>query len=228
MSDPRDEFISRVVKGRSFVDVGGLWGTVAEKPSVAWGAGASRVGMFDITPEGESLWQRFHERLKEKGVPECECRVGDVAEYAGDRYDVVHCAGVLYHHPNPLQIITGLRRMAGEYLVFTSAITQTHIENEEGRVEVPESGVLFIPALTARERAVLTRYWAKFEVAAEGITHPAKYHLTELNATAFGPWWFLPTAHAFKRMTESCGFECIDERSWWNNNAHTLLCRVVA
>ena len=31
MNDPRDEYISQVAKGKSFADVGGLWGTVSEK-----------------------------------------------------------------------------------------------------------------------------------------------------------------------------------------------------
>ena len=31
--DLRDDYIRRVVRGRSFADVGGLWGTVNEKVS---------------------------------------------------------------------------------------------------------------------------------------------------------------------------------------------------
>ncbi len=225
MTDPRDVFVSRVVRGKSFVEVGGLWGTVAEKVSVAHRAGASHVAMFDVTPEGEELWTKFHSRLKDLGVPGCECYVGDIAVYKGRRYDVVHCAGVLYHHPNPLEIITGLRRMTAEYLILTSCITATHIENAEGVLEVPESGVLFIPGLTDSERRVLAAYWASYGVHAEGITHPCNYRLNELNASDMGPWWFLPTAHAMRSLARVCGFDVIDEQTWWNNNAHTLLCR---
>jgi hypothetical protein len=227
MSDPRDLFIARVASGKSFVEVGGLWGTVAEKVSVAHKAGASHVAMFDVTPEGEELWTKFHHRLREQGVPSCECYVGDIAAYRGRRYDVTHCAGVLYHHPNPMEIITGLRRMTAGHLVLTSCITQTTIENAEGRMEVPESGVLFIPALTDRERRILTAYWSTFGVQAEGITNPCGYRLSEVNATDMGPWWFLPTAQAMRSMVRVCGFEVEDEISWWNNNAHTLLCRAV-
>ena len=32
--DPRDRFIHRVTAGRSFVDVGGLWGTINERVTV--------------------------------------------------------------------------------------------------------------------------------------------------------------------------------------------------
>ena len=41
--DIRDVFIRRVATGRSFVDVGALWGTVNEKVSVAKGAGATTM-----------------------------------------------------------------------------------------------------------------------------------------------------------------------------------------
>jgi hypothetical protein len=34
-SDPRDVFLGRVARGRTFADVGGLWGVVNEKVSVA-------------------------------------------------------------------------------------------------------------------------------------------------------------------------------------------------
>jgi len=39
-TDPRDLYIAQVIAGKTFVDVGGLWGTVNEKVSVAYQAGA--------------------------------------------------------------------------------------------------------------------------------------------------------------------------------------------
>jgi hypothetical protein len=227
MTDPRDVFVSRVVSGRSFVDVGGLWNTVAEKVSVAHAAGATRVAMFDVTPADSELWPRFRRRLDELGVPACDCEVGDVASYRGQGHDVVHCAGVLYHHPNPLEILAGLRRMTRGHLVLTSCITRTRIANAAGELTVPEAGVLFIPALTPAERRVLAAYWSEFGVQAEGVTHPCTYRLSRLDAAEMGPWWFLPTAQALRSMVRVCGFEIVDEASWWNDNACTILCRPV-
>ena len=43
MSDVRDTYISQVVAGKSFADVGGLWGTVNEKVSVAHTHGRMRA-----------------------------------------------------------------------------------------------------------------------------------------------------------------------------------------
>ena len=48
--DPRDRFIHEVSKDKSFVDVGGLWGTVNERVSVAHAAGARELAMLDISP----------------------------------------------------------------------------------------------------------------------------------------------------------------------------------
>ena len=46
--DYRDDFIARVVRGKSFVDVGGLWGTVSEKVSVAHAAGAAQREVMNV------------------------------------------------------------------------------------------------------------------------------------------------------------------------------------
>src|SRR5260370_410077 len=73
MSDIRDVFISRVVDGRSFAEVGGLWGTVNEKVSVAHQRGAQALAMFDTAPEGHMWWQKFEERRASLNVPDVRC-----------------------------------------------------------------------------------------------------------------------------------------------------------
>jgi hypothetical protein len=79
MSDPRDEFISRVVKGKTFADLGGLWGAVNEKVSVAHKAGATRLTMIDRITKQEEDWRLFHERCRNLGVPEVECICQDIS-----------------------------------------------------------------------------------------------------------------------------------------------------
>jgi len=44
-----NEWIKQYVQGKTFVDVGRLWGTVNEKVSVAAKAGARETSMIDIT-----------------------------------------------------------------------------------------------------------------------------------------------------------------------------------
>ena len=78
MKDPRDAFITKVVKNKSFADVGGLWGTVNEKVSVAHAGGASTLAMVDISPPGDVLWERFEERRQTLQLPEVQAISGDV------------------------------------------------------------------------------------------------------------------------------------------------------
>ena len=56
MSDARDTYISQVAAGKSFADVGGLWGTVNEKVSVAHTHGARALTMIDVSPPDTELW----------------------------------------------------------------------------------------------------------------------------------------------------------------------------
>jgi hypothetical protein len=133
---------------------------------------------------------------------------------------VVHCSGVIYHHPSPLALLLALRKVTSGHLVLTSAVQQEHIENQYGTYSMPPSGVLFVPALSATERLILGTYW-KEKAGVEsclGITETVDW-----NANDFGPWWWLPTPKALAGMSESCGFEVLDQAPTWNGNASTLL-----
>jgi len=100
MDDPRDYFISRVVQGKSFLEVGGLWGIVSEKVSVAHRFGARSLTIIDVTSPDSSLWSSFRSRMLEKGIPDCVAISGDICETSfNEIFDVVHCSGVLYHLP---------------------------------------------------------------------------------------------------------------------------------
>lgn len=220
MVDPRDVFIGKAVRGRTFADVGGLWGTVNEKVSVAHKQGATELAMIDVTTEGGDLWHAFDERMRTQRIAGYRKVVADVCLVEGLAFDVVHCSGVLYHHPNPQQLLGALRRMTREHLVLSSAITQEVVENEHGTYRIPPSGVLFVPALNDKERAILAAYWRAVGADVHGITVPVKYR-----ATDFGPWWWLPTAESMVAMASAAGFEVLDRASIWGGNAHTLLCR---
>jgi len=219
-TDIRDRFIARVVKGKSFADVGGLWGVVNEKVSVAHAAGAASVSMVDITPKGAELWQHFEERMKDSGISEYGCLPGNICEFRDTVFDVVHCSGVLYHHPSPMMILDALHRVTREHLVLTSAITQETIKNELGTYRVAPSGTIFIPALDAGERAILGRYWEDAGAEIDGIHHAAEFSVDE-----FGPWWWLPTGYSLLAMCRAAGFDVLDEGHAWNDNAYTLLLR---
>jgi hypothetical protein len=227
--DLRDDFIARVVRGRSFVDVGGLWGTVNEKVSVAARCEARTLTMVDIAPAGNDLWVAFTERLASLGIGGCGCISSDVCALVANgiapEFEVVHCSGVLYHHPNPIWFLETLRRIATKHLVLTSAVTQESVSNDLGTYHIPLSGVIFVPALDQRERSILSKYWVeKAGVGGcTGITEPVRW-----NTRDFGPWWWLPTPRAMLAMAECVGFRVLDSGPTWNGNAYTALLEVVA
>lgn len=223
MSDPRDVFIQRVVGGKSFADVGGLWMTVNEKVSVAAKAGASRLAMLDLSVPDSEWWPKFRNRMESLGIRGVQEQIVDIAEYRGEKHDVVHCSGVLYHHPNPMTILSGLRRATREHLVLTSAVTQTKIENEFGTYTVPSSGAIFVPALNDQERKILSRYWQAIGVGVHGITEVVPYRIEEDNSFDAGPWWWLPTPACMNAMAEAAGFKLVDHAPSWGVNAHTSL-----
>ncbi len=220
MADARDVFVGRVVRGKTFADVGGLWGTVSEKVSVAHGHGASELTMIDVTEEGGALWTAFEARMQAAGIQDHRCVSSDVCAVEDLAFDVVHCSGVLYHHPNPQLLLGALRRLTREHLVLSSAITQETVSNAKGTYRIPPSGVLFVPALGDAERAILAEYWRGAGAEVHGITTPVRYSPDD-----FGPWWWLPTARSMAAMASAAGFEVLEGASIWGGNAHTLLLR---
>jgi len=222
--DIRDRYIARVAKGKTFAEVGGLWGTVSEKVSVASKYGAVSLTMIDAMPASMHWWQDFRDRMTSLNIANYHCINRDITQIQladiGEPYDVVHCAGVLYHHPHPLQILVALRQITREHLVFTSAITQEVIENELGRYQIPASGVMFIPALDDAERAILTAYWQLYinNSPLIGITEKAVFDMNN-----FAACWWLPTATALEAMCKVAGFKVLDKGLAWDNNVLTLL-----
>ena len=228
MSDPRDRYIGRVVNGKSFADVGGLWGTVNEKVSVAHKCGANALTMIDVSPPAHDLWRLFDERRQAVGMPEVQCISADVLTIANTlpvvQFDVVHCSGVLYHMPDPMSLLVSLRKITREYLILASAVTATRVKGKQGVMEIPQAAALFVPALQEREHAILKSYWQKFVAdTAIGLTsEPISWQPDD-----FSPWWWLPTVDALKAMCQAAGFHCQEGAYFWNHNAYVLLLSVV-
>ena len=225
--DVRDRFVQQVVRGKTFAEVGGLWGTVSEKASVAHAGGASALTMIDITPAGTHWWQEFERRRQALNVPPVRSISGDVMQLSETdpslRFDVVHCSGILYHVPNPLHFLKCLRTITREHLILTSSITETEISNSAGRVTVPTGSALFVPALSPTEKAVLKEHWS--DVApnnAKGLT----LEIPNWRIEDFGPWWWLPTTDALAAMCRVVGFDVRGVELTWNGHAATMLLQV--
>ena len=223
MRDVRDTYISQVVAEKSFVDVGGLWGTVNEKISVAHACGARTLTMIDISPVDSELWTLFEQRQRALRLPTVECVSADILALAEaepcPQFDVVHCSGVLYHMPEPVRFLRALRKITREALVLTSVVTATRVEGAKGVLELPAAAMLCIPALQGREREIVQAYW-------QGVVGDGAFGLTrevaEWSFEDFGPWWWLPTSEALRAMCEVVGFQHEAGAPSWNGNAYTL------
>ena len=224
MKDLRDVYIGKVVKEKSFAEVGGLWGTVNEKVSVAHTGGASDLAMIDVSPPESDLWRLFEERRQALRLPEVRCVSSDLVTLAEGascpRFDVVHCSGILYHIPDPLRFLRALHAVTREFLVLTSVVTAARIVNEQGTLEIPRAAALFVPALQERERAILQTYWRQVVGdGAIGLTRETKVWSLD----DFAPWWWLPTVEALEALCMTAGFERQEGGYTWNNNAYVLL-----
>lgn len=223
-SDPRNQFIAEVVADQTFADVGGLWGVVNEKVSVAWRHRARDLTMIDVTPDTPDpagLWYKFRERMTKLNVDRYTCLSKDIcdptlAQQAS--FDVVHCSGVLYHHPHPLIMLEALRAITRRHLILTSSILPEVIENEYGRYQLPSSGVLFVPALNEVEFKIVKTFWEQAGVQAHGLTQRVSFRLRD-----FGPWWWLPTASTLTAMCEVIGFKVAKSQLTWDGKALVLL-----
>src|SRR5262245_21353568 len=114
MVDPRDEFIKRVVPGKSFIDIGGLSHVIHERVSIAAAAGAATITMMDVEGPQCPWWHELEQRLKDRGVTNCEFVIGDVLSTQLEPTEIVHSSGVLYHLPSPIDYIAKLRHITKE------------------------------------------------------------------------------------------------------------------
>ncbi|MEM4546869.1 MAG: hypothetical protein QW328_08945 [Nitrososphaerota archaeon] len=224
--DPRDSYIAQVVQGRSFLEVGGLWGGVNEKVSVAYRFGARRLAIVDVAKPENQWWEFFRQRMTQMDIKNYDAYAEDICTVdsvrIGAPFDVVHCSGVLYNLPDPMRLLAVLRSITIEFCILTSVVIPEVIENEVSCYKLPPSAMVFVPALTDRERDCLKAYWRQFlgNSVAYGITDVASFSVDD-----FAPWWWLPTATALKAMCRSAGFQVVDSQPCWNNGALTLLLR---
>ncbi len=115
-----EEYIRRYAPGHSFVDVGCMWGVDGEHAFLAEAVGAKPVKGVDVygpTPAFEAKKQQRNSAVEfirgDASHPATAARIG-VA-------DVVLCAGVLYHHPSPFDLLVALRRICGQVLILRTA-----------------------------------------------------------------------------------------------------------
>jgi hypothetical protein len=215
--DRRDEFIQTVVNGKTFADVGGLWGVVNEKLSVAHKAGANDVTLVDMCPADNPDWKLFAERMIDFGIAPSIIKSNFTS--VADRYNVVHSSGVVYHCPDFEGSIKALLKLATDYLILSSCVCRPLILTSHGRLLSPDKG-FYIPTLSNAVKKHLKEHWKNLsgDNEAIGITVPSDFRRDD-----YAPFWHLPSIKYFRETVLNFGGKIIEESSFWDGNAYTLL-----
>jgi hypothetical protein len=218
--DPiRQRWIPAAVAGKSFIEVGGLWGVVNEQVTMAHASGATSLTQID--PAGEDLWEPFRERCAAAQVTDYTCIVGDINDPAltatVEPADVVHCSGVLYHCPHPLYTLQQLRRLTKQTLLLGCATIPEHVSNPAGELRLEAGSALFVPAVSPAQLAVLVQYMAEVDARhIPGVDQP----LAEgWKVDDYAPWWWYFTPRFVESMLCLAGFSVQDMAPYWRGHA---------
>jgi SAM-dependent methyltransferase len=203
-------YIALTAPGKTFADIGCMWGVNGQHAFAAEDAGATAVVGVDVfgpTPEFEA--ERITRRSRVQFVlgdctsPATLARIGAV--------DVVFCAGVLYHHPAPFDVLVSLRRICRETLILrTSTIPEI-----DG---LPNAAVYF-PMMAAKDR----RLW---NLKPLGLMRQAGISDAFSPQEGYGNWFWGLTPSCLVSLLETAGFAI--ERRDDEPFAQTLICRAAA
>lgn len=195
----RVAWIAEHAPGRSFADLGGMLFLLGGRAFQAEEAGATPVTLADA---GEPLpgWaeQREERRSSVRFVqgdlhdPETLAEVG--------RHDVVWCTGVLYHSPDPMWMLNGLREITGE-LLFLGSHTIPELPG------VPH-GCVFYPYLDDAQREPFKRPHYQGAPGAWGVGTP----FVETPMLGHANFWWGITPSALCAMLRAARFEVLEVR----------------
>lgn len=224
----QDRMIRQYCRGLSFIDVGGLWGTLNEKVSVASLAGAKLTAIADMQDFSSDLWQKFRDRCTGLGVTgyrefNANLDDGKFSDTVG-RYDFVHCSGIIYHAPSPLYAIAQLRSITVRFLLIGSMVVPEKVGNEVGSIDFGGGMMLFLPGMSDEKRAVMARY---FDVSGIKIAHVnanwSDPHWVN-GSVNYSPWWWLYSATTLRSMLKVSGFKVLSQGPYWGDRVSYCLC----
>lgn len=143
-TDFRISLIRKYAAGKTFADIGSMWGVSGLYSFVAEECGAERVVSVDLYRTAE-----FTDEMRRRGST-VKFVQGDIllSETVGrvGICDVVFCSGVLYHVPNPLALLLQLRMMCDEVLILCTALIP--------EVSGMRNMAVFYPVLDWRQRGL--------------------------------------------------------------------------
>src|SRR5207248_6942762 len=205
---PVESWVEQLAPGRSFVDVGAMWGVHGKIAFLAEEHGATAVTAVDITDETPE-YRAEHER---RGSRVRFVR-GDLLDPATVEkvgvHDVVWCSGLIYHVPDPLAALERLRGLTSDKLVLIGATVP----------ELPgiEQASVFFPHLSERSRKRYDRvYNATLAWPGErvGLTTPFDPE------QGYANWWWGLTPSSMRALLAVSGFSVLDTKT---NGFHTRI-----
>lgn len=192
-----EALMDRLVAGRSFVDVGAMWGIHGRSSFMAEEHGATAVTALDIieeTPEYLAEHERRGSKVRfVRGDLHDDAALDEVG-----RHDIVWCSGVLYHVPNPVTTLECLRRLTGETLILTAVTIP----------EFPgiEHGAVFFPALPERARRAYDRAYDATLAPGPRVGLSVPFAIEH----GYSNWWWGLTPSAVGSLLSVTGFR-VDE-----------------
>ncbi|MBI4224905.1 MAG: methyltransferase domain-containing protein [Candidatus Sungbacteria bacterium] len=184
--------VKKYTPGKSFADIGCMWGVDGFFSFLAEENGAAKVMSVDIYPESAKFSEEKERRNSKIQFVQGDINLPDVTDTIGI-CDVVFCSGVLYHTPDPVHMLTRLRVICGETLILNTA-------------SIPEmpgirNAAVFYPFLNAKQRKI----WNRHIGSQKGITGPYEPE------SGYGNWMWGMTPSAIESMLQCAGFK-VQER----------------
>ena len=203
------EYIRKYAPGSTFADIGCMWGVNGEYAFTAEEAGATAVKGVDVfgpTPEFKAKRKARNSSVEfilgDAGHPDTMAKVGVV--------DVILCAGVLYHHPSPFDLLVALRRMCRKTLILrTSTIPEIN--------GLPNAAVYY-PMLNSKDRQL-------WNLSSLGVGRQVGITDSFEPEEGYGNWFWGLTPSCISGLLETAGFR-VDHRAT-EAFAQTFICTPV-
>lgn len=183
--------VRKYSKRKSFADIGALWGVHGANTFIAEENGATRSVAVDVYPQTKEFVEE-----KNKRNSKVEFVMGDINSQTTIKQigqcDVVLCAGVIYHTPDPSHMLSNLRAITKEILILnTASIPEVHgLKN----------AAIFYPYLSGNQRKV----WNRGIGSQKAITGP--YEPKE----GYANWFWGMTPSCIESLLKVAGFEVIE------------------
>lgn len=190
----REDLVRRYAAGKSFVDIGCMWGADARFCFLAEDAGATKITGLDGMAPTEGYLAEHARRDSKVRFVRGDLHDPVIVEDIGP-HDVSYCNAVIYHSPNPFLLLQHLRELTNEYMLL----------GLHTMPEVPgiEQACVFYPHLPESTRSALGLANPEHM---QGISSPFDHTPNE----GYANFWWGISHSALLAMIRTAGFEIVE------------------